>query len=310
MKSSFPKPVDYRISINRLCEKIGYGEVVSGDPSTKVEYVASPDTASPGSLIYCDRTGTALAQTVQNSQASVIVVQEPIDSTANTCIVQAPDARDWFIKSLHYLIELSVFSYINDTAQIAANAIIGNNVSIGPGTIIEENCSIGDNTRIGSNCYLGPGIHIGENCFIQNNNTIGSVGLGYHFPVSGERVFYPHLGAVIIEPDVVVGSGCVIVRGQMSDTWIGRASRLGNLINVGHNVTVGVNTAISSSVCIAGGAKIGSGCNIAAGVIINAKIQIGDDSMIGLGSVVTKSIPKGKTFFGNPARPLPTMRKF
>ncbi|MFB1489887.1 MULTISPECIES: DapH/DapD/GlmU-related protein [unclassified Thiocapsa] len=296
--------------IDQLCERVGHGDIVSGDPSTMVEYVASPDTAAPGSLIYCDRKGVMLEQTVKDSRASVIVIQESGYSSPDKCIVRAPDALHWFIKSLHHLMDLSVSPQISAIAQIAADAIIGRNVSIGPGTLIEEHCSIGDGTRIGANCYIGPGTQIGENCFIQNNNTIGSVGLGYHFPASGERVFYPHLGAVIIEPDVIVGSGCVIVRGQMSDTRIGRASRLANLINVAHNVAIGANTAISSNVCIAGGAKIGTGCNIAAGVVINAKIQIGDDSMIGLGSVVTKSVPQGKAFFGNPARPLPTMRKF
>ena len=310
MKSTFPKIVAHRMRIDQLCERVGQGEIVSGDPSTMIEYVASPDTATPGSLIYCNRKGMVLEQMVKDSRASVVVVQQPVYSHPDKCIVRAADPLYWFIQSLHYLMDLSASQRISDTAQIDANAIIGRDVSIGPGTLIEKDCRIGDGTRIGSNCYLGPGTQLGENCFIQNNNTIGSVGLGYHFSASGERLFYPHLGAVIIERDVIVGSGCVIVRGQMSDTRIGQACRLGNLINVAHNVTIGANTEISSNVCIAGGVKIGEGCNIAAGVVINAKIQMGVDSMIGLGSVVTKSIPEGKAFFGNPARPLPTMRKF
>jgi acetyltransferase-like isoleucine patch superfamily enzyme len=61
---------------------------------------------------------------------------------------------------------------------------------------------------------------------------------------------------------------------------------------------------------VAGGTNIGKDCNIAAGVKINAKINIGDSVQIGLGSVVTKTLPGGYSFFGNPAKVLPTMRSF
>ena len=56
--------------------------------------------------------------------------------------------------------------------------------------------------------------------------------------------------------------------------------------------------------------KIGQELNWKSGVSINSKLCIGDNSQIGLGSAVTKSVPKNISVFGNPARPLPTMRKF
>ena len=139
---------------------------------------------------------------------------------------------------------------------------------------------------------------------------IGSVGLGYHFSDSGQRLFFPHLGKVIIGDDVVIGSSCVIVRGQLKDTIIMNGVRLGNLVNVGHNVFIGNQTVISSSSTIAGGATVGRLCNVAAGVTINSKISIGDNVQIGLGSVVTKTLKSGLSFFGNPAKPLPTMKRF
>lgn len=311
INSSFPKPVSHPMTIGTLYNHVGHGEINSGAPETLIESVASPDNASYGSLVFCNRSGSDLEQIIKECKASVIIAQESVSPQPNKCIVVTSDALHWFIRALHYLMDLSDDSCsISETARIASDAILGSNIVIGPGAIIAERCSIGNHASIGANCFIGPGTIIGENCFIQNNTTIGSVGLGYHFTTSGERVFFPHLGSVIIESDVVIGSGCVIVRGQLSDTRIGRAARLGNLVNVGHNVEVGSNTAISSNTCIAGGVRVGCDCNIAAGVIINAKVMVGDNSTIGLGSVVTKSIPEGKSFFGNPARPLPTMRKF
>ena len=48
--------------------------------------------------------------------------------------------------------------------------------------------------------------------------------------------------------------------------------------------------------------NIGSGCYIGSGAIIIGPVQIGDFSVIGAGSVVTKNVPKKTFYAGNPAR--------
>lgn len=48
--------------------------------------------------------------------------------------------------------------------------------------------------------------------------------------------------------------------------------------------------------------NIGSGCWIASGVIITGKVNIGDNVIIGAGSVVTKNIPSGVFAAGVPAK--------
>ena len=52
--------------------------------------------------------------------------------------------------------------------------------------------------------------------------------------------------------------------------------------------------------------NIGSGCWIASGVIITGKVNIGDNVIIGAGSVVTKDIPSGVFAAGVPAKILRT----
>ena len=53
------------------------------------------------------------------------------------------------------------------------------------------------------------------------------------------------------------------------------------------------------------GRPVRIGCNvwIGGGAIILPGIVIGDDAIIGAGSVVTRSVPDGVTVRGNPARP-------
>jgi len=50
------------------------------------------------------------------------------------------------------------------------------------------------------------------------------------------------------------------------------------------------------------GIIIGKDCWIGHGTIIFDGINIGDRSIIGAGSVVTKNVPKGVIFAGNPAK--------
>ncbi|MDH8602324.1 DapH/DapD/GlmU-related protein, partial [Klebsiella pneumoniae] len=48
---------------------------------------------------------------------------------------------------------------------------------------------------------------------------------------------------------------------------------------------------------------IGSNVWIGSGAIILPGVMIGDDAIIGAGSVVTRDVPSGAAMGGNPARP-------
>lgn len=309
MKSSFPKLVTKPMTIQELSQRIGIQSDVIGELETEIYSVASPNEALEGSIVFIAKEGKELEVEIKKTKASVVIAKKQEVELVKGCIVLVDDVRLWYIKAVEILNPI-IGIIENEKLLVSKNAKIGRNVSIGLGTIISDGCIIGDNTTIGTNCYIGEDVIIGENCFIQHNNTIGSVGLGYHFTEVGERVLFPHLGTVIMGNYVVIGSGCTIVRGQLTDTRIGDYGRLGSNINIGHNVRIGDKTVMSSSGVISGGSIVGENCNIAAGVTINAKITVGDSCMIGLGSVVTKSLTPGKKYFGNPARLLPTIGKF
>ena len=57
-----------------------------------------------------------------------------------------------------------------------------------------------------------------------------------------------------------------------------------------------------------GGSSVGNRCTIGSGSILKDGVRIGDDVMLGMSSVVTKDIPDGEIWVGNPARPITQFR--
>ena len=133
---------------------------------------------------------------------------------------------------------------------------------------------ISDNTNIWQFCVIFPKAKIGENCNICAN--------------------------VLIENDVVVGNNVTVKSGVQ--LWDG--------ITVEDNVFIGPNATFTNDLyprsknpdwelkrtIIKKGASIGANATILCG------ITIGENAMIGAGSVVTKDVPAGEVWAGNPAQ--------
>ena len=311
MKSSFPKKVLTPMGVEMLVERLGGVLSLTGDKEQMISSVASPREGVEGSLVFCRGAVANVVQgSVGDTRASVVVAEVETDIRSGQTLIVVDDPLAWYIKALDILFDSGRSAGVDPSARIATTASLGEKITVGAGSWVDKECRIGNGCCIGVNCYLGPGTTLGKNVFVQDNVSIGGVGLGYHITKEKERLFFPHLGAVLIAADAVIGSGTVIVRGELDDTIIGERTRIGNLVNIGHNVTVGDDCAISSGTCVAGGAIIGDRCNIAVGVSVNAKVVLEDDCQVGLGSVVTRKVFRGQSVFGCPAKLLRTMKRF
>ena len=179
--------------------------------------------------------------------------------------------------SLSLLLNMSPNSSNYSKSDVYNNAIIGENVQIG------ENCTIYPGVFINHNCYIG------NNVIIHPNVTIGSDGFGlYKIDELWKKI--PHVGSVIIEDDVEIGSNTTIDRGMLDNTILKRNCKIDNLVHIAHNVTVGRNTAIAACTGIAGSTSIGDNCTIGGGVGINGHITICNNVNIHGMSMITKSI--------------------
>lgn len=137
--------------------------------------------------------------------------------------------------------------------------------------------------------------------FCMSNKFVRIIGL----PI---RIVYFFYASYIIGFDLheraTIGKGFIIWhRGHGS--VIHPNSKIGDNVSIRHNTTIGSNQIGTLGTQRA--PIIGNNVHIGANCCIIGDITIGDNSIIGAGSVVTKDIPANSVVVGNPCRILKTL---
>ena len=130
---------------------------------------------------------------------------------------------------------------------------------------------------------------------------MGQTGFGFKFE-NKKRVKFPHIGRVIIENDVQIGTLCTLDRGSLGDTVIGEFSSLDNQVHIAHNVKIGNYCMIAGQVGIAGSATIGNYVQIGGQAGVSGHLNIGNNVKIGGKSGVISDIEDNSTVMGYPAK--------
>lgn len=125
-------------------------------------------------------------------------------------------------------------------------------------------CEIGDFTKIGAFVEIQKNARVGKNCKISSHTFICE--------------------GVTIEDDVFVGHGVTFI----NDTYPRATTPDGRL-------QTDADWAVEPTV-VKKGASIGSGATVLCNVVI------GENALVGAGSVVTKDVPPNAVVAGNPAR--------
>lgn len=132
---------------------------------------------------------------------------------------------------------------------------------------------IPESTRVWQFCVVLPKAHIGENCNICSHCMIeNDVRIGNNVTIkNGVQIW----DGMTIEDDAFIGSNVTFTNDKYP-----RSKQPFDLLPI----------------TIKKGATIGGGSSIIGGV------TIGENAMIGIGSVVTHNVPAGELWYGNPAR--------
>jgi sugar O-acyltransferase (sialic acid O-acetyltransferase NeuD family) len=123
---------------------------------------------------------------------------------------------------------------------------------------------------------------------------------------SGLSFFGVRHASMIRMDDVDIGEGELFspFTTVTSNVRIGRHFHCNLYSYVEHDCVIGDFVTFAPGVKCNGNVTIGSGAYIGAGAVIRQGLHIGAGATIGMGAVVTKDVPAGETWVGNPARPI------
>jgi len=164
--------------------------------------------------------------------------------------------------------------------------------------------------RVPESPYIHPSVdipywvEIGRNVTIHENCVIGSQGFGFVRDEDGRWLHGPHTGKVIIGDDVEIFPGTIIDRGTVSNTVIGRGTKIGPRCLIGHNSVVGENCILTGNVVLNGSCRVGDDVWIGSMSSIMNKVTVGDAVYIGTCSNVIRDVESNVVIAGNPARVL------
>jgi UDP-3-O-[3-hydroxymyristoyl] glucosamine N-acyltransferase len=298
------------LSVKQIIQSLG-SEVIQTFGDIECAYVTNINPIELVDINTLDWISNARKNKQEAAEASTakVILCEPIVVFSKNIIsqskilihVQNPKLALALIANKYFLSKPSPgihsSTVIHLSAKISNSVYIGTNCSIGK-------CVIGENTCIFPNVTIHDNVTIGKNVIIQAGAVIGTDGLGCERNVDGSLVKFPHLGGVVIENDVEIGANCSIAKGAMSNTIIGEGCKINGLSFIAHNCILGKNVWITGSTMLSGSVTIDDNVTIYSKVIVREGLRIRKNSIIGMGSVVTKDIPAGETWFGNPAKKL------
>ena len=238
--------------------------IVEGDAEIKVSRLSKIEEGMPGSLSFLGNQ--AYINYIYSSKASIIIVNQDFKATRElqSTLIRVENARQAFATLLEIYNKIrrdkkgiEPMCFVDPSASLGKDVYIGNfsyigkNVTLGDSVKIYPNCYVGDNCIIGSETTLFTGVKvysdcvIGKQCNLHAGAVVGSDGFGFEPNESNDYTKIPHIGNVLIEDHVEIGSNTAIDRATLGSTIIRKGVKLDNLIQIAHNVEIGENTVIA-----------------------------------------------------------------
>ena len=159
---------------------------------------------------------------------------------------------------------------MNSFNCIADDVVLGKDVRLAK-FINLYGCTVGDQTKIGTFVEIQKNARVGKRCKISSHT----------FVCEG----------VVIEDNVFIGHGVMFI----NDTHPRATAADGSLQT---EADLKVEPTI-----------VGRGASIGSGATILCNVKIGENALVGAGSVVTKDVPPNTIVAGNPARILRTIER-
>lgn len=157
-------------------------------------------------------------------------------------------------------------------------------IRIHPTAIVEEGVTLGKNTSVWDAAHIRFGASLGDECIVGGKSLIAyEVQVGNRVKINSNVYI---CNGVTIEDGVMVSAGTIFTNDRFPRATTPDLQRLRGSEPDEHT--------LQTRVCA--GSTIGAGC------LIGSDLTIGRFAMVGMGSVVTRSIPDFHLAIGSPAK--------
>jgi UDP-3-O-[3-hydroxymyristoyl] glucosamine N-acyltransferase len=316
------------VTVRDLAARIG-GDAERGGTRV-IAGVATPRDAGASDLIFITsaKYGEMLASS--SAGAALLPAGPPdIDAPAGMAVIRVADPLLAMARAIDVLVPVrpvtpgvsaraivATTAAIHPEAAIGHGCVVGERTRIGARSEVRAGATIGDDVILGDDCLIHAGAHvydgarIGHRVIVHAGAVIGADGFGYvREPLpAGDSANEPfryrkirQVGTVVIEDDVEIGANTTIDRAMLTETRVGRGTKIDNLVMVGHNCRIGRHCVIVSQAGLSGSVELGEYATIAGQVGIIGHVKVGDHAVVGSQAGVHRDVPAGTTVLGAPA---------
>jgi UDP-3-O-[3-hydroxymyristoyl] glucosamine N-acyltransferase len=289
--------------------------------------VSTPPHAGPSDLIFISSPKHRAA--LQSSAAGAVLLSGDLEAPETMAVIRVERPALAMAQAIDRLVPIARAPAgvserailgdrvtIDDSASIGPGCCLGDRVRVGARTEIRAGVTVGPDAIIGDDCVIHSGAHlydgvrIGNRVIIHAGAVIGADGFGFvpePLPPggpAGEPFRHRKLrqvGTVVIEDDVEIGANTTIDRATLSETRIGRGTKIDNLVMIGHNCIIGRHTVVVGQAGLSGSVAVGDYVQVAGQAGLIGHVQIGSHATIGSQAGVTRDVPAGTTVLGSPA---------
>lgn len=186
---------------------------------------------------------------------------------------------------------------------------------IHPTAIVDPKAELDSDVEIGPFCIIGPDVRIGagtvlkSHVVINGHTTIGKGNEIFQFASVGEanqdKKYKGEPTQLVIGDRNVIRENATIHRGTVQDkgvTQIGDGNLFMASTHVGHDCVVGNNNILANYAALAGHVYVGDSVILGGYTGVHQFCQVNSYSMCGMGSMVTKDVPRYIMVSGDPAK--------
>lgn len=153
-----------------------------------------------------------------------------------------------------------------------------------PTALVEGNVVLGNGTSVWDNAHIRTGARLGDDCIVGGKSYIAyDVQIGSRVKINAMAYI---CNAVTIEDGVMISAGVVFTNDRFPRAATNDLKQLRSSQPDEHTLPT----------------RVREGATIGAGAIIGNDLTIGRFAMVGMGAVVTRSVPDFHLVIGNPAR--------